>query len=156
MMQAADSIFWLRGGDPPHSLDLSAYEAESETENSGPSHLRILVVDDERLLAETTAAVLNRAGFTVKMAFDAFDALEVMRSFRPDCLLTDVMMPQMNGVELAIAITRTYPATKIFLFSGQAGIGQILADSKAQGFEFPLLAKPVHPSKLISLLKRLQ
>jgi hypothetical protein len=59
-------------------------------------------------------------------------------------------------VDLAIAICGSYPATKILLFSGQAGITDILEDSKAKGFEFPLLAKPVHPSKLIEGLKSLE
>jgi len=66
------------------------------------------------------------------------------------------MMPGMNGVELAIAITRTHPKTKVLLFSGQAGISEILEESKAKGFEFPLLAKPVHPTKIIEGLKGLK
>jgi CheY-like chemotaxis protein len=125
------------------------YLSEGETDGNSPTQPRILVVDDERLLADTTAAILRRAGYTSKTAYDAFAALETLASFHPDYLLTDIMMPGMNGVELAIAITRIHPATKILLFSGQAGISEILEDSKAKGFEFPLLAKPVHPTKLI-------
>jgi DNA-binding NarL/FixJ family response regulator len=72
------------------------------------------------------------------------------------CLERNVaMMPGMNGVELAITITQNYPGTKILLFSGQAGISQILEESMARGFAFPLLAKPVHPSKLVEGLKTL-
>jgi DNA-binding NtrC family response regulator len=65
------------------------------------------------------------------------------------------MMPAMNGVELAIAISKMYPVTKILLFSGQARISEILEQSKAQGFEFPLLAKSVHPAKLIEGVRKL-
>jgi DNA-binding NtrC family response regulator len=65
------------------------------------------------------------------------------------------MMPAMNGVELAIATTKMYPTTKIMLFSGQAGISEILENSKMEGFEFQLLAKPVHPYKLVEGLKNL-
>lgn len=65
-------------------------------------------------------------------------------------------MPAMNGMELAIAITKMYPVTKILLFSGQAGISEILEQSRAKGFEFPLLAKPVHPAKLIEGLRKLK
>jgi CheY-like chemotaxis protein len=79
-----------------------------------------------------------------------------MASFHPDYLLTDIMMPAMNGVELAIAAVNTYPAIKILLFSGQAGIADIMEGSRARGFEFPLLAKPVHPSKLIECLRNLK
>lgn len=128
---------------------------ESEGQGTAASRPKVLVVDDERLLADTTAAILYRAGYTAKVAYDGFDALETTASFRPDYLLTDIMMPAMNGVELAIAITKMYPGTRVLLFSGQAGIADILEESKAQGFEFPLLAKPVHPSKLIEGLKSL-
>jgi CheY-like chemotaxis protein len=114
---------------------------------------RILIVDDERLLADTTAAILRSAGFRTKTAYDGWEALETARSFHPDYLLTDVMMPLMNGIELAIAITKMLPSTKILLFSGQAGISDILQDGYSQGYEFPLLAKPVHPLRLIDALK---
>jgi CheY-like chemotaxis protein len=63
------------------------------------------------------------------------------------------MMPLMNGVELAIAITKMLPSTKILLFSGQAGISDLLEEGHFQGYEFPLLAKPVHPLRLIEALK---
>jgi CheY-like chemotaxis protein len=115
----------------------------------------VLVVDDERLLADTTAAVLRRAGFDTRTVYDGFSALEMIPSFHPDYLLTDIMMPGMNGVQLAIAIARMHPLTKIMLFSGQAGITDILEESQAKGYEFPLLAKPVHPVKLVEGLKSL-
>ena len=130
--------------------------SESDSESVAASHSRILVVDDERILADSTAAILNRAGFTAKAAYDGFGALELVPSFRPDYLLTDVMMPEMNGVELAIAVMKMRPGTKILLFSGQTGISKILEECKAQGFEFPLLAKPVHPTKLLEGLRAME
>lgn len=134
---------------------IDLHPADSEAERTTTALPKVLIVDDERLLAETTAAILQRAGFNAKTAYDGFGALEATASFLPDYLITDIMMPAMNGVELAMAITKMYPRTKILLFSGQAGIGGILEDSKAKGFEFPLLAKPVHPTKLIEGLKGL-
>jgi CheY-like chemotaxis protein len=117
---------------------------------------RVLVVDDERLLADTTAAILLRAGFRTMSAYDGFSAMEIAATFKPDYLLTDIMMPAMNGVELAITLTNMYPAMRILLFSGQAGIADILEESRQMGFEFPLLAKPVHPLKLVESLKALR
>ena len=61
-------------------------------------------------------------------------------------------MPKMNGVELAIAIRKMYPSTRIMLFSGQAGISEILLDGQRKGFEFELIAKPIHPLKVIEYL----
>ena len=142
--------------DDQYSRGLAYIETtESEAEGRAAAQPKILVVDDERLLADTTAAILRRAGFLARTAYDGFGALETMATFHPDYLLTDVMMPAMNGVELAIATTKMYPTTKIMLFSGQAGISEILEKSKMEGFEFQLLAKPVHPSKLVEGLKSL-
>lgn len=152
-METPRGNIYLLGSDPGNRSDIRA--AESGDGGIAAERARILVVDDERLLADTTAAILRRAGFDAKIAYEGFDALEMAASFRPDYLLTDIMMPGMNGVELAIAITKLYPTTKILLFSGQAGISGILQQSKERGFEFPLLPKPVHPSRLIEELKTL-
>jgi DNA-binding NtrC family response regulator len=137
---------------PPLAFQIS----ESEAKSASKTQAKVLIVDDERLLADTTAAILRRAGFNTKTAYEGFAALEVMASFRPELVLTDIMMPGMNGLELAIAITKIYPSTKILLFSGQAGISDILEESKDKGFEFPLLAKPVHPNKLVEGLNSLK
>ena len=114
------------------------------------------MVDDERVLADTTAAVLRGAGYDAKTAYDGYDALEIIKTFHPDLVLTDIMMPAMNGLELAITIRKTYPGTRVVLFSGQAGIADMLEDSRTRGYEFPLLAKPVHPSQLIEKLRSLR
>ena len=153
-MQFVASMVFLGDQYPWRLADCKMSQSEAEGRTSAQP--RVLVVDDERLLADTTAAILRRAGFDAKTAYDAFGAMEMTASFHPDYLLTDIMMPMMNGVELAIAITKMYPTTKILLFSGQAGIVNILEESKAKGFEFPLLAKPVHPLKLIERLQNLK
>lgn len=129
---------------------------ETEFGDCGGRKSRVLVVDDERLLADTTAAILRNAGFEARTAYDGFGALETTVEFHPDFLLTDIMMPGMNGVELAMAMAERYPAIKIMLFSGQAGISDILEASRAKGFDFPLLAKPVPPAKLVEGLKSLR
>ncbi len=145
---------WLA---PEESRHLPGFDfSESNAEAREKARPRILVVDDEKLLADTTAAILRRAGYNARTAYDGFAALEAVNTFRPDYLLTDIMMPAMNGVELAIAVSSMHPATKILLFSGQAGIFGILEQSRTRGFDFPLLAKPVHPSNLIERLKELK
>jgi CheY-like chemotaxis protein len=115
---------------------------------------KVLVVDDEEVITETLKEILGRAGFDVQIASDGWAALEVAVVFRPHCLLTDVLMPGMNGVELGIAVRKMFPETRIILFSGQAGISDILLNGQRQGFQFELLAKPMHPLKLIQLLKQ--
>jgi DNA-binding NtrC family response regulator len=64
-------------------------------------------------------------------------------------------MPRMNGVDLAIAIQKMYPTARILLFSGQAGITEIVRTAENQGLQFELIAKPIHPLNLIARLKEL-
>lgn len=115
---------------------------------------RILIVDDHKLIADTLREIMQNSGFEARAAYDGHSALEIASRFRPDWLLSDVLMPRMNGVELAISIRNKYPKTAILLFSGQAGISDILQDGQRQGYEFELIAKPVHPLKLIERLKQ--
>ncbi len=114
---------------------------------------RILIVDDRRLIADTLFEILENAGFEVAVAYDAWQAIEKAGTFRPDQLLSDVFMPGMSGVELAIAVRKMYPSTRILLFSAQAGVSEILEDAEKQGFHFELLAKPLHPVALIERLR---
>jgi CheY-like chemotaxis protein len=116
---------------------------------------RILVVDDERVIADTMAEILEGAGFQAATAYDGWNALQLAGVLQPEYLLSDVLMPRMNGVDLAIAIQKMYPAARILLFSGQAGISEILRTAQDQGLQFELIAKPIHPLNLIARLKEL-
>ena len=144
------SIFLIDRFSRNEGMPLSDKEDFSQPQQSLP---KILVVDDERRIADTLAEILQMSGFHVVIAYDGWEALEAAARFRPDYLLTDVLMPRMNGVDLAIAIRKMYPDARILLFSGQAGISEILLDGQRQGFEFELIAKPIHPVKLIERLK---
>ena len=76
-----------------------------------------------------------------------------MSRFHPQWVVSDVVMPHMNGVELAIALRAQYPMVEILLFSGQAGvIFRDIGEAQRRGYEFELLAKPIHPNKLIERL----
>ena len=65
------------------------------------------------------------------------------------------VMPGMNGIELAIAIRRQFPGCHILLFSGQAETMEILEDAKQRGYDFELLAKPLHPEELLTRIEKL-
>jgi DNA-binding response OmpR family regulator len=110
-------------------------------------------VDDERVIADTTTEILKRSGFDAVCAYDGASALELAIRTNPDFVLTDVVMPSMNGVQLAIAIRKALPATEILLLSGQAGISEIVERGRKEGYSFELIAKPVHPERLLERLK---
>lgn len=117
------------------------------------SRRKVLIVDDQRLIVDTIAEILEGAGFQAVPVYDPWEALDTAARSQPDYLLTDVLMPRMNGVELAIAIRKMYPTVKILLFSGQAGISEILLEAQKRGYEFELIPKPIHPLKLVERLK---
>lgn len=129
--------------------------SEGTTPESEARKPRILVVDDEKRIADTISEILNASGFEAVAAYDGWSALDTAGRFGPDYLLSDVLMPRMNGAELAIAIRRRFPAAKILLFSGQAGISEILQNAQERGYTFDLLAKPVHPVRLLERVRQL-
>ena len=110
----------------------------------------VLVVDDESVIAETVAEILSRSGCTAMTAYDAEEAMETALLTPPEMLITDVILPGMNGIELAIAIRRVFPDCKILLFSGQAVAADLLAPARQSGHHFQMLSKPIHPSELLA------
>src|SRR5271170_1521895 len=109
----------------------------------------VLVVDDERIIADTLSMILSRSGFSTMTAYDGLEGLEIAQSVRPDLVISDVMMPGMTGVELAITITQTIPTCKILLFSGQAATVDLLEKAREAGHTFTTLTKPVHPTDML-------
>ena len=124
------------------------------TRNNGqPSKPRVLVVDDERVIADTLATILNQNGFEASAAYTGAEAVVRARASRPDLVISDVIMQDMNGIEAAIRIRQSLPGCKILLFSGQAATADLLEKARAQGHEFEILAKPVHPQDLLAKLR---
>jgi CheY-like chemotaxis protein len=112
--------------------------------SSGPVP-HIFVVDDEPVIASTLAAILQMNGFSAKFFTCPLEALTAARLKAPDLLISDVAMPGISGVDLAIQMRVQYPRCKILLFSGQAATMDLLEDARAQGHDFDLLLKPVPP-----------
>jgi CheY-like chemotaxis protein len=109
----------------------------------------VLIVDDERIIADTLSMILSRSGFSTVTAYDGLEGLEIAQTVRPDLVISDVMMPGMTGVELAITVTQTIPTCRILLFSGQAATVDLLEKARDAGHSFTTLTKPVHPTDML-------
>ncbi len=108
----------------------------------------VMVVDDEPLVADTLAMILKHAGYHAVRAYNAKTALEMANVRAPDLLISDVAMPEMNGVELALGMMAIAPECKVVLFSGHARSVDLMRAYDA-GYDFPLLAKPMHPREML-------
>jgi CheY-like chemotaxis protein len=114
---------------------------------------KVLVVDDEQVIADSLAMILNQCGFETRAVYGGEKALELAATFRPDMLITDVIMDDLNGIDAAIRMRQMLPGIKILLFSGQAATADLLEKARHQGYEFEILAKPVHPQDLLNRLR---
>lgn len=115
--------------------------------------LRIFVVDDEFIIASTLTLILRQKGFDAVSFSTPRDVLEAASSEAPDLLISDVVMPQFSGIELAIRVREQCPHCKALLFSGQAATAGLLEAARAEGRDFEILSKPVH---LIDLLRKVK
>ena len=94
--------------------------------------LRILVVDDEPLIRETSALVLAGQGYEVRTAEDGFAALNELRAFLPDLIVSDLSMPNMSGFEFLSVVRRRLPQIPVIAISGEySGTEQIAAIADA-------------------------
>jgi len=109
----------------------------------------VFVVDDELIIASTLAAILRSNGYEAMFFTQPLLALEAAGSNSPNLLISDVVMPTMSGVELAIELQAICPNCRVLLFSGQAATADLLRDARERGHDFELLIKPVHPTELL-------
>ena len=115
----------------------------------------VLVVDDERVVANSIAQILSLHGFETRVAYDGREAIREVLEDCPDAIISDVVMPRISGIEAAKAIQEMCPEARILLFSGQAATSDLLRVAEEQGYSFELLPKPVHPEVLLSKLNQL-
>jgi DNA-binding response OmpR family regulator len=117
--------------------------------------LRIFVVDDERLISDTLAKILQLSGFEAIPFTNPLEALNDAQFHSPDLLLSDVSMPELSGIDLAVQMRLKCPNCRILLFSGQASTVDLLRTAHSQGYDFQLISKPVHPKDLLRRIEDL-
>lgn len=115
----------------------------------------IFVVDDESVIASTLAKILKQSGFESTAFTEPLSALESAKLNCPDLLISDVIMTQMTGVDLAIQFQKIAPVCKILLLSGEVATEELLEKAQKDGYHFTVLAKPIHPVDLLSAIEAL-
>lgn len=114
--------------------------------------MKILVVDDEKLIRDILNDFLTRQGHTVKIAEDGAKALEVMKEFKADILISDIRMPGMNGIELSLEANKIYD-TKIILISGYSTESEL---NKMNDVKYEFFSKPLRVKEIASKIDELK
>jgi two-component system nitrogen regulation response regulator GlnG len=112
-------------------------------------------VDDEPGTALMIAAILNASGFQATTFTDPEKVMQAAESGCPNILISDVYMPQMNGIELAIKFKAAYPKCKILLFSGYESANSLMEVATKEGHAFTLMSKPTLPNDIVTAVAKL-
>lgn len=112
-----------------------------------PSEISVLVADDEPPVREFVSRALQSAGYKVTAVEDGAAALARLQAESFNLLISDIVMPELDGIALALKVSRDYPQTKIMLISGYATERQ-----RAHGLEIlvhRIIAKPFSLQELL-------
>ena len=119
----------------------------------------ILLIDDNAVQAATRQTILKRAGYFVIAALNPTRALDQIGAgeFPAEIglVITDHVMPGMNGVELAIQVKAVAPQCKMLIFSGQEDSQRLIEKARERGYDLTLVLKPIHPTKMVELIRGL-
>jgi len=111
----------------------------------------VLLIDDDALVRRMVRRLLERAGYSVLEAEDGNIALKLLRQHRPAIVITDIIMPRVEGIEIIQEIRRTAPATRIIAISGGGPRGEMMYLDWAQALGADaVLQKPFQPQELLA------
>ncbi len=116
--------------------------------------LKVLVVDDDRRMVKTICDILKVKGYEAAEAYSGEEAVEKVKSDNPDCVLMDIKMPGMNGIEALKAIKAISPGLPVVLMSAYSSEEQV-ADAREQG-AYAVLDKPLDIGAIVTFLSLLR
>ncbi len=114
--------------------------------------LNILVVDDEQIVLDSVKKLLRKDNYEVLTVLDALSAVEMIKENGVDIILTDLMMPEMDGLELMQAVRENYPNLPIIMITGYATINTALQAMQLGAFDY--VAKPFSKAEIKGVVKR--
>ncbi len=139
-------------GPTRRMIDLREKRSESPTALR-LSGVRVLVVDDDLGICQSVKEILEAAGCDVSVAHDGAAGLRCVESTPLDAVLSDVVMPEMDGYELYTAIRKTHPELPVLMMTGfHYDREHVIKRSRLEGLEGVIFKKPVDPNRLIEVL----
>ena len=134
-------------------LGCQSYRKDSWSSTTIPRH--ILIADDEHIIADSLALIFSMCGFQSTAVYSGEEAVEAAEILKPDCLISDVIMGEMNGLDAALRIRKICPGCKIILLSGTITAHEVLDDALLAENSLEFHSKPVHPEFLLNRIRDL-
>jgi DNA-binding NtrC family response regulator len=128
--------------------------APPSSSHEQPTGKLVYVAHCNGLIATTFAAILETKGLHVKAFTRPREVIQAAQLLPPDLLVADAVMPEMNGVELALHVAQLQPRCKVLLLSGGTGAENMLTAAHDKGHHFESLPSPLHPKELIANVLR--
>src|SRR5688572_10063860 len=113
---------------------------------------RVLAIDDEPAMTEWLKILLEHAGYEVKTVLIGTRGEEIFRTWRPDAVVTDMMLPDVDGIELVRKFKQLDPEAEVIVITGQGNIPRSVEAVKAGAFDF--LEKPIDAERLLDKLEK--
>src|SRR5499427_5542405 len=113
---------------------------------------RVLAIDDEPAMTEWLKILLEHAGYEVRTALIGTRGEELFRTWRPEAVITDMMLPDVDGIELVRKFKQLEPEAEVIVITGQGNIPRSVEAVKAGAFDF--LEKPVDAERLLDKLEK--
>jgi DNA-binding NtrC family response regulator len=115
----------------------------------------ILVIDDDPLVGKTVQRMLSIDDWQVRLATDGREALEQISAQAPDLVVTDIIMPNMEGLEIIVALQKSNPQIHIIAVSGSSQLNNVDYLDYAQKLgAYATLTKPFRRDELVSIVRR--
>ena len=116
----------------------------------GETMQRVLIVDDDHLVADTLTLVFEKNGFKAKAAYSADEGLKSSREFEPNLLLCDVTMPGRDGLSLVEDMTNEMPSCRILVLTGfYSNLKSVREQARKLSRPLGVLTKPCQPAELL-------
>ncbi len=113
---------------------------------------RILIVDNEKMYAGTTAMILTTVGHECRTSYDGAEAMLIATDWKPHLVISELVMPGFNGIKFYHLLQALPNPPELLFVSGNPFASDIVEDEKRHRHNFDLLAKPVDPHTLIAIV----
>jgi DNA-binding NtrC family response regulator len=109
---------------------------------------KLLVIDDESIVRTSCKRVLSPEGYEVRLAANAFEGIKMMEEEQFDVVLTDLKMPDMDGITVLETIKERWPETQVIVITGYQTVDTAVKSIKLGAFDY--IEKPFTPDALLS------